>query len=446
MQVRFLPGASNHVRRKKGVWMTAKNNNTPIHSKVKDFIVAVPDFLKSHKKQVGIVAFFIVMATAITVITVKLAASEKEEQQVLESIVLDETVQDADVLAAANAEIPVPQDPLQENAYETVNDLVGRYYKALEAGDVDAIVTMKSFVKDTEKIRIETKKKYIESYQNIVCYTKAGPEANSYLVYAYYEAKLIGIDTLAPGLNPMYLRTDESGKLYIYDGELADNELAYMEAIAEQEDVVDLLTRVSVLYSDSIALDENLKLLMASLQSELDTTVGETIAALEAAENPVTEEVTQETVTDPATTDENAVAGVTEAPATQAVKATTTVNVRSSDSETADKIGKVAAGTELTRLEEKPNGWSKVLYEEKEGYVKTEFLTVLTTEEGEAVIGTVVAKSNVNIRAEASETAEKVGVAYQGEELNLVEKQADGWCRINYNGKTAYVKTEFVQE
>lgn len=432
--------------RKKGVWMTANKDKTPIQSKVEELLNTVKKFVLKHKKILSISAFFLVMAVVITVITVKLAASDKENQEVLESIILDETVADAEVLATSTQEIPVPQDPLLENAYETVNDLVNKYYQALEAGDVDAIVAMKSYVKDTEKIRIETKKKYIESYQNIVCYTKAGPEANSYLVYAYYEAKLIGIDTLAPGLNPMYIRTDETGKLYIYDGELADNELEYMEAIAEQEDVVDLLTRVSVLYSDAIALDENLKLLMASLQSELDTTVGETIAALEAQENPAPAEVVEETPVTEITTDENAVAGEAEAPATQAVKATTTVNVRSSDSETADKIGKVAAGTELTRLEEKPNGWSKVLFEDKEGYVKSEFLTLLTTKEGEAVIGTLVAKSNVNIRSEASETAEKVGVAYKGEELNLVEKQADGWCRINYNGQTAYVKTEFVLE
>ncbi|RAZ37020.1 hypothetical protein DK853_48710, partial [Klebsiella oxytoca] len=44
------------------------------------------------------------------------------------------------------------------------------------------------------------------------------------------------------------------------------------------------------------------------------------------------------------------------------VKAIDVVNIRTSDSETADKLGKAAVGDEFELLEEKGNGWSKIRY------------------------------------------------------------------------------------
>ena len=60
------------------------------------------------------------------------------------------------------------------------------------------------------------------------------------------------------------------------------------------------------------------------------------------------------------------------------------------------------------------------------------------------VIGTVTANTTVNIRSSASQTSSKVGVVYEGEKLDLLEKGSDGWYKIRYDGKVAYVKSEFV--
>ncbi len=62
-----------------------------------------------------------------------------------------------------------------------------------------------------------------------------------------------------------------------------------------------------------------------------------------------------------------------------------------------------------------------------------------------ASTGTVTVKENVRIRSGASETSEKLGTAYAGEKLNVIMKQADGWTKIDYNGKTAYVKSDYVE-
>ena len=147
------------------------------------------------------------------------------------------------------------------------------------------------------------------------------------------------------------------------------------------------------------------------------------------------------------------------------------VNIRKSDSETADKLGKAAVGDEFDLLEEKGNGWSKVSYEGGEAFIKSEFLEPIETMQADASndggeeepevttqtdtqddnsnaaasTGTVTVIENVRIRASASENGEKLGTAYVGEKLEVIMKQADGWTKIKYNGKTAYVKSDFVE-
>lgn len=51
-----------------------------------------------------------------------------------------------------------------------------------------------------------------------------------------------------------------------------------------------------------------------------------------------------------------------------------TVNVRESMSETASKVAVAYAGEQVTVIQEYAEGWSKVKYNNKEGYCKTEFL------------------------------------------------------------------------
>ena len=53
--------------------------------------------------------------------------------------------------------------------------------------------------------------------------------------------------------------------------------------------------------------------------------------------------------------------------------------------------------------------------------------------------------NTVNVRESMSETASKVAVAYAGEQVTVIESYADGWTKVNYNGKQGYCKTEYLQ-
>ena len=125
--------------------------------------------------------------------------------------------------------------------------------------------------------------------------------------------------------------------------------------------------------------------------------------------------------------------------------ATTTVNVRSSDSEQAEKLGKVSGGSRVQVQEVRVNGWTKIIYEGKDGYIKSEYLQLEESADGLETIGTVTATTTVNIRSAANETAERLGVLAGGESLSLIANE-DGWCKVNYNGQVGYVKADYVTQ
>ena len=146
----------------------------------------------------------------------------------------------------------------------------------------------------------------------------------------------------------------------------------------------------------------------------------------------------------------------------QYAKAITVVNVRSSDSETADKLGKLQTGGTYRLYENRINGWSKIDYNCTESFVKTDYLEIIAEEtetdaeeeQNEETTettlldtsdGYVTAKTTVNVRERANQNSDKLGVIYQGEKLELIMQQADGWCKVKYKGKEGYVKTEFVE-
>lgn len=328
----------------------------------------------------------------------------------------------------------VPIDLLQENAYEHVNQFMSVYFKALADGDVETFISMRTNTDDTDRIKMQIKSKYVESYNNLICYTKPGPTPNSFMVYAYNEIKFYDIETLVPGLNAFYVCTTEDNELIIFAGETDENSTFYMQEVSTQLDVIDLFTKVQVKYNDAVDSDEELSLFLEKIAPQIKGEVGEEVAKLNASEQP---EEPEPTVEDPVVEEP---VEVDVPPVIEKVRTKDVVNVRSSASETADKVGKAKLGDVYTRLEILENGWSKVEFEGKEAYIKTEFL-----EPVEASIGSIVILETVNIRLEANTTAERAGIAYADDVFELYETMDNGWSRINFNNKVAFVKSEFTK-
>lgn len=408
--------------------------------------------IKENRRIFIIVIIFIVAIIVAIVVTDALANKTAEA---IETEVVTEIEQQSD-------EYAIPQDELEVDAHPEINDLMKKYYNAAAAGDVNTINTLRTGIDDKETIVIEKKSEYIKSYPTLTCYTKKGPIDDSYLVYVYYEVLIEGYDDPVPGLNVWYACKDSNGSYYINE-EPQDEKIAdYCKVLSVQDDVVDLSNTVNVKFNELMASNEELAAYMDELAVTMKVAVGEELAKVEV---PIEEVVEEEPVEE-----ENAVETI------ETVKATTVVNVRSSDSESADKLGKAQEGQEFKLLEEKVNGWSKIEFEGQEAYIKTEFLesvgkiTKLTDDSEEATdnndnkdtakkdetkdeaaaeaspsSGSATVKETINVRKSATTDSEKLGVLYSGDKIEVVTKQSDGWSKIKYNGKTGYVKSEFLK-
>lgn len=418
---------------------------------LKEKFITVRDWIMDHNKIV--MPLVLVVCVLITVLVAVSAnqrdALEKEAEQAAMAV-------NAEEAGSAVEGLESPVFELEENAYPDINNLVRTYYDAQAAGDMEVISKLNTYLNDIEKIRVQELSKYIESYPVLNVYTKPGLAENTYVAYVYSEVKFADMEQELPGMQTYYIGQDENGDYFINDGTYDDAIWSYIKDVTLQDDVVDLNNKVVVEYNDLLAEDEELSDFIAYLKEKINEDVGEILAQAETAdtaqEAEAQEQETEEAQADEAQTDT----------VVKTVRATDVVNIRSSDSEEADKIGKAQIGEEFTLLEERGNGWSKIEYNGADAFIKSDYLEAVSEETVEAsaettleqeaepdaaqtASGTVKVKESVRIRKSASTDGEVLGTAYAGEEFPLLMKQADGWSKIEYKGQTAYVKSDYVE-
>ena len=353
--------------------------------------------------------------------------------------------------------ITVPDVLLEENAYPEVNELIMKYYKGLEEENADILTEIISPLTDDVVIHFTEWSKHVRACPTVNIYTKPGPKEDSFLAYVRVDVQIVGYDELVPGLNSFYICKNSAGNYYInMEEEISKEEADYIKEINMQDDVKDLNNKITAEFNQLVKDGSDAAQAFMNVDASITKGIQDVLAARQAAEQA---ENTSAEISEPQT----------KTVATE-VKATAVVNMRSSDSEQSDKLGKAQIGDKFKVIEQRANGWSKLTDGRKEFFIKSEYLevtaeeTVTTTPEpaqtevsaqietpaqaetANAAPGKVTAKTTVNIRKSASETAEKLGKVYRGAELELIENQADGWSKVKYNGQTAYVKSEFVEK
>ncbi len=359
--------------------------------------------------------------------------------------------------------------PLEEDAYPEVVDLIARYFAARKAGDHAALREILSNVDDMKLAQVDAINGYISDFSDIKCYTKQGPYENSYIVYATYNCTFREWeDYKAPALLALLVCTNEQGGLYIESGEIDEEAADFLKTVSAQQDVVDLFNRINTEYQEVIDSDAVFAAYMEELKPQIARDVSVRVAELRENEGnaeSVSEDGTQEgdqETTGEGTTTEGGEEGDTSGDDTAGddtqedetqnsntgsfmVETTTAVNVRKSDSENADRIAQVPGGTQLTCLEQRANGWSHVIYNDEDGYIKSDYVRVVGGESNNTAAsnGKITVTSTVNVRGSASINGEVLGMAYAGESFELLERGAE-WTKILFNGKTAYVKSDYV--
>lgn len=401
----------------------------------KEKIHSIGNYIIKHNKVV--LPAVVVVAVAITVsVSLSLSNRHKEAQQ------------EAEIASAASetaTETATEEVPLVANEEGAIYTLIATYYNAMATGDEETLRSVCDEISDKDMYRYVELSQYIDYYPTLEIYTKTGPEEGSVIAYVYYKISFVGHEEEVPGYQALYICTNDQGGLYIKRGENSEEVNEYIKTVSTQDDVVEFNNKITVEYNELMVDHPEVLQYISELDSQVSIAVGEKLANQVAGETQVAEAGTEEGSTDGQDIQtENGEQQEAEDQGPQYVTTTTTVNVRSSDSEQADKLGKVSGGTKLQVLEQRPNGWTKVDYEGKEGYIKTEFLQLAESAAGTETIGTVTATTNINVRASASETADRLGVLSGGDSAELVGTEGD-WSKIKYNGQIGYVKSEYVQ-
>lgn len=409
------------------------------------------DFCKKNIRYISAGVLLVIL-----ILVLALCTSQKSGNG--ESVVEDtESVTEAETEATTEYEV---------NAYPAVNDLINNYYSAYANGDIATLTTLATPISQNEQGYIGVFSQFVESYQNITCYTKKGLEDNSYLVSAYMEIKFSGVDTLAPGLDFFYVRANEDGTYYIdnlysqynlanQENALDANIQSLIAQFEQEEDVVALQQEVQAKYESAVAADPNLSTMVTTtIQDAVASWVASiTTPSTEVAEEP-TEEATEQTQPEETPAEETP-AEETQAPAAETVATTTKVNIRSAADENSDKLGTAESGTTFTRTGTEGD-WSIIDYNGTSGYIKSEYLTTdistadapdegTASDAGFAEGEEIMVMKSVNIRSAMSETADKVGTAFAGEKVTVIMSYAEGWTKVTWNGKEGYIKTELLQ-
>lgn len=389
-------------------------------------------------------------------ITMGIGISANRKKQQLEEVQANAAPRQEE---ASEGGLALPETGLEENAYPEINELIMKYYKALEETDTDALTGIVSPLTDSVLIRFTERAKHTQACPSVNIYTKPGPREDSYIAYVVADIQIVGYEETMPGMESFFICKNDAGNYYInMDKEIDKEEADYIYALNFQDDVVDLSNKVSAEFNQLLPSGSDEANAFLKVEESYTKGIQEALLAGQEAEQPEETEAEGE-------------AGQEEAPQAAAVakraKAIDVVNMRSSDSEKADKLGKAQIGDEFDVLEERPNGWTKLTDGTQEFFMKSEYLEIISEEPAEAAQpaetetqetqetpaesaslgsnGYVTAKTTVNIRKGASETSERLGTIYMGEKLELVMSQADGWCKVKYQGQTAYVKSEFVE-
>lgn len=408
--------------------------------KEKERLTEIRNFIVKHCKII-----FPIIVIAVVAVTVSFALKANREKNMDEGRIHSESetasqgsssqVSPAQQSAGPATAEPEQQDrPLEENTDDEVFALIVSYYNAMASGDSDVLTAAFDSLSTEELLRYVETANYIEGYAGLNIFTKNGLTDDTLVSCIYYKVCFVNHPEEFPGYRLLYLGRNEEGKLYIKnETNYTEEEAEYIKTVIEQEDVVEFKNRVNAEYSQMMHEHPELSDYLDELEKQINKTIGEALEALgvgqpdEGEEEPVDTPPTEPPVeTGP-----------------QYAVATTTVNVRNSDSEIADRLGKVAGGTRVQVQEVRLNGWTKIVFEGKDGYIKSEYLSMEENSDTLEVIGTVTATTGINVRAAASQSSERLGLLASGESLELYAIE-DGWCMVNYNGRVAYVKEEYV--
>lgn len=346
-------------------------------------------YLRRNIAFIGIAALVIIVALAAVAVVVKKNRAE-----------------DADTIPAIS-----DSAAYEVSASDEITNLLIEYYTAYASDSMDDMLYAARPFTDYEKEYIEIVSSYIESFENVVCYSKEAAEDGTYLVAAYCEVKYADVDTTAPQLSFYYVETNEAGDLYInnvyspynitYGDTDTDPEItALLSVYQAEEDIAGLILQVEENYNEALAADEALSEMVSTtipealadweqtraeelaaeeeaLEAEEEEAVSQEDETAEDTENAEDTESTEdtETASDDSETSSEEEEEVTETEKRAWVYVTDDVLIRAEPSTDSEALASALSGTKIRQIAVTSNGWTKVLSGDITGYIKTDYIS-----------------------------------------------------------------------
>lgn len=309
-----------------------------------------------------------------------------------------------------------PQEGLKTNAYPKVNALIEKYYSALTHNNSEVLQEIVKPFGDEDQATVSRKSTFVESYENINCYTEDGVDAGTYIVFATYDTKFPEVDTVAPGLETLIVCTDEEGELYINNDRstLSEAMSAQLNDLLSREDVTKLVEDVQSSFAGIVQSDENIRSLCEQMGMDVSTMLSQATEAPQATQDP----------------------SVTAAPVGEVNKEMMTaesLEVYSGPQE-GDVLDIIEPGSLVYVTENVDGGFSSIQTDSVSGYVKTTGLAGYTLVDQE-----ISATANYYGSCGASEAA--LGTITSDQYYYCTLSLDNGWSQLLVDGNKVYVKT-----
>lgn len=118
------------------------------------------------------------------------------------------------------------------------------------------------------------------------------------------------------------------------------------------------------------------------------------------------------------------------------VKCSSSVNLRSEANTSSSILAELKNGTAVTVVST-ANGWCKVTYSGKTGYIKQDYVSTTGT------AAVVKCSSTVNFRSAASTSSTILGELKNGTAVTVLST-SNGWSKVSYAGKTGYISADYL--
>ncbi|MDK0786934.1 SH3 domain-containing protein [Clostridium perfringens] len=106
-------------------------------------------------------------------------------------------------------------------------------------------------------------------------------------------------------------------------------------------------------------------------------------------------------------------------------------------------ITSIPSGARVNIIDKVSDNWYKVGYKDFVGYVEAKDIRVLGDNLNQDNVG-LISVNQLNVRTSPNENGQVIGTLHKNDKVNVLDKSIDGWYKIDFNGRRAYVSSKYV--